>query len=113
MLRLLGPVEASGSARTAAGSPRQRLVLAALCADVGRVVLMEVLLDRLWGAHLPERARRTLHAYLARTRRLLEGVLLMGVTNGRPTGQRGALAWARFGSTTDTDLAFRMLVNVT
>jgi HK97 family phage major capsid protein len=34
-------------------------------------------------------------------------------TNGRPSGQRGFFGWARFGSTTDTDTAFRMLTNVT
>ena len=39
--------------------------------------------------------------------------LLFDPTTGRPTGQRGAFAWARVGSTTDTDLAFRLLGNVT
>src|SRR5262245_29552331 len=71
MLRLLGPVEVSGAPGPTADSPRQRLVLAALAVDAGRPVPVEVLVDRVWGAEPPPRARRTLHSYIARTRRVL------------------------------------------
>jgi hypothetical protein len=33
--------------------------------------------------------------------------------SSRPTGERGLFAWSRVGATTDTDLAFRMITNVT
>lgn len=36
---------------------------------------------------------------------------LLDTTTGRPTGQRGWFSWARVGSTTKSDLAFRLLVN--
>ena len=36
---------------------------------------------------------------------------IFDTTTGRPTGTRGAFGWARVGSTTKTDLAFRLLVN--
>ncbi len=36
---------------------------------------------------------------------------LLGTTNGRPTGQRGWFAWARVGSGTSDDTAFRLLQN--
>jgi HK97 family phage major capsid protein len=36
---------------------------------------------------------------------------LFDVTNNRPTGQRGWFAWARFGSNSVNDLAFRLLQN--
>jgi DNA-binding SARP family transcriptional activator len=53
------------------GSPRQCLLLAALAVDAGRVVPLEVLVDRLWGDDPPEHARRTLHAYITRLRRVV------------------------------------------
>jgi len=71
VLRLLGPVEPAGAEATP-GSPRQRLLLAALAVDVDRPVPVEVLVDRLWGTEPPARAQRTLHAYLTRTRRVVE-----------------------------------------
>jgi HK97 family phage major capsid protein len=36
---------------------------------------------------------------------------LFDVTNNRPTGQRGWFAWARFGSNSVNDSAFRLLQN--
>ncbi len=71
MLRLLGPVEPA-DAQATPGTPRQRLLLAALAVDVDRPVPVEVLVDRLWGTEPPARAQRTLHAYLTRTRRVVE-----------------------------------------
>jgi DNA-binding SARP family transcriptional activator len=70
--RLLGPVELRvGSCRSDAGLPRQRVVLAALLVDAGRVVPAPTLIDRVWGAAAPPSARRTLHSYITRLRRIL------------------------------------------
>jgi DNA-binding SARP family transcriptional activator/tetratricopeptide (TPR) repeat protein len=71
-LRLLGPVEvwASG-ARVDAGAARQRGVLAALAVDANRPVLMETLIDRVWGEAPPAQARATVYAYVTRIRQLL------------------------------------------
>jgi len=74
MLRLLGPVRVGGTPDAALDSPRQRLVLAALAVDANRQVPVEVLVDRIWGTKPPPSARRTLHAYIARVRRLLSGM---------------------------------------
>jgi len=38
---------------------------------------------------------------------------LFGLTNIRPTGQRGLFGWARMGSDSVDDASFRMLVNKT
>jgi DNA-binding SARP family transcriptional activator/tetratricopeptide (TPR) repeat protein len=54
-----------------AGPPRQVSVLAALAVDAGRPVLMETLIDRVWGTSPPERARDTLYVYVARIRQTL------------------------------------------
>jgi DNA-binding SARP family transcriptional activator/tetratricopeptide (TPR) repeat protein len=72
-LRVLGPVAVvSGGSVVAVGAPAQCAVLAALAVDAGRLVPVEVLVDRVWGSAPPPRARRTLHTYLTRVRRLLE-----------------------------------------
>jgi DNA-binding SARP family transcriptional activator/tetratricopeptide (TPR) repeat protein len=69
--RVLGPVEADADGRLVdAGRPQQRLVLAILLADAGRPVSTETLIDRVWDT-APDGARRTLHVYVARLRRLL------------------------------------------
>jgi len=71
--RLLGPVEVwAGSTQLVVGGPRQYGVLAALAVDAGRLVPVEVLVDRVWGEDPPERARRTLHTHITRLRRCLE-----------------------------------------
>jgi DNA-binding SARP family transcriptional activator/tetratricopeptide (TPR) repeat protein len=54
------------------GPPRQRAVLAALAVDAGRVVPVDVLVDRVWGPDPPQRVRRTLHTHIARVRRTLD-----------------------------------------
>jgi len=70
-----GPVEVriDGHIR-AAGRPQQRAVLAALLVDAGRVVPVDVLVDRVWGEARPQRARRMLHTHVTRIRRLLESL---------------------------------------
>ena len=81
---LLGPVEIwAASDRLVAGTPRQCTVLAVLAADVGRLVPVDALVDRVWGDDPPERARRTLHTYIARIRRLIEQV---SAAADRPAG---------------------------
>jgi DNA-binding SARP family transcriptional activator/tetratricopeptide (TPR) repeat protein len=73
--RVLGPVEVvSGGSVVAVGAQAQCAVLAALVVDAGRLVPVEVLVDRVWGSDPPLRARRTLQTYLTRVRRLLERV---------------------------------------
>lgn len=69
--RLLGPVEASvGDEVIALGPPQQRLVLAVLLVEAGKVVSQSTLIDRVWD-EAPAEARRTLHVHITRLRHLL------------------------------------------
>jgi len=69
---LLGPVEVrSGGQRLAVGPPQQRLALAALAVDVGRLVSVPSLIDQIWD-EAPPGARQTLQVLITRLRRLLE-----------------------------------------
>lgn len=71
-VRLLGPVEVDDDGRALdVGPPQQRAVLAALAADVGRVVGVSTLVDRVWGETAPAGARSALHAHLTRNRQML------------------------------------------
>jgi DNA-binding SARP family transcriptional activator/tetratricopeptide (TPR) repeat protein len=70
--KLLGAIGAEASGRPIPlGPPRQRGILAALAADAGRLVLMDTLVDRVWGDSPPDRARHSLYAYVARLRGIL------------------------------------------
>jgi DNA-binding SARP family transcriptional activator len=95
-LRLLGSVEVWAGGRIDLGPPRQRMVLAALAADVGRLVTVDMLIDRVWGEHAPARARRTLHSYVARVRRSMGSAQLtenpLGVVISRSGGYMLALS---------------------
>src|SRR5262252_8580709 len=72
-IRLLGPVEVwAGSAQLVMNGPTQRAVLAVLATEAGSLVPVDVLVDRVWGEGAPARARRTLHTYIARIRRITE-----------------------------------------
>jgi DNA-binding SARP family transcriptional activator len=72
-IRLLGPVDVLTADGVAAlGPPKQRAALAALAVDVGRVVPADTLVTRIWGDPAPDRAHRTLHTYIAKTRRLIK-----------------------------------------
>ncbi|MEU4745343.1 BTAD domain-containing putative transcriptional regulator, partial [Actinosynnema sp. NPDC023658] len=74
LVRLLGEVGAEvGGRRVDLGTPRQRCVLAALAVDAGRVVPVDRLVERVWGADAAPRARATLHGYISRLRRALAG----------------------------------------
>ncbi|MER8162426.1 BTAD domain-containing putative transcriptional regulator [Streptomyces sp. NPDC094472] len=55
------------------GHARQRLVLAALAVDAGRVVPTGLLVDRVWGVSVPRRGREALYAYVSRLRQALTG----------------------------------------
>ena len=70
---------------------QQRVVLAVLLADIGRVVSTERLVDAVWADSRPRRAVNTVQAYVMRLRRLLgddQGALI--VTRGRGYELRAA-----------------------
>jgi DNA-binding SARP family transcriptional activator len=73
--RILGPVElwAAGQRRPL-GSPKEACVLAVLLYTAPRPVSPETLVDRVWGAGPPNKARESLWAYIARLRRILVDV---------------------------------------
>ncbi|WP_433162897.1 BTAD domain-containing putative transcriptional regulator [Kribbella sp. CA-247076] len=74
-VRVLGGVElvVDGSA-VDLGGPKQRALLAILVAADGQAVSADRLVDLLWGDEPPAKAVVSLHAYVARLRRLLEPV---------------------------------------
>ncbi|MHA3704194.1 BTAD domain-containing putative transcriptional regulator [Jatrophihabitans sp. YIM 134969] len=66
---VLGPTEVwDGERLVETGPLRRRLLLAALLVDVGRVVPVETLLDRVWDGHPSDAARATLQTYVSRLR---------------------------------------------
>ncbi|MFF9899067.1 BTAD domain-containing putative transcriptional regulator [Streptomyces longispororuber] len=70
--RLLGPVEVvSDGTAVPVPAAKQRIVLATLLLDAGRVVPVETLVDRLWDEDPPAGARNTLQNHVLRLRRTL------------------------------------------
>ncbi len=70
--RVLGPVAADNDrGPVPLGAARQRTVLAVLLIEPAGMVSADQLVDRVWGADAPPRARQTLHTYLSRLRGLL------------------------------------------
>jgi DNA-binding SARP family transcriptional activator/Tfp pilus assembly protein PilF len=70
--RLLGPVEVRiGGQRVDAGHTKQRCVLAVLLLELGAMVPVGQLIDRVWGDHPPASVRNNLYAYVARLRTVL------------------------------------------
>jgi DNA-binding SARP family transcriptional activator/tetratricopeptide (TPR) repeat protein len=70
--RLLGEVAVLHRGRAVdLGHARQRCVLAVLLVDAGRVVPVDVLLDRVWADSQPRRARNALSGYVSRLRQVL------------------------------------------
>jgi DNA-binding response OmpR family regulator len=70
--RLLGPVELRADGQSLpAGPPRQRLVLAALLFDAGRLVTWETVADRVWGDAVPRDGHHSLQAHISRLRGVL------------------------------------------
>jgi DNA-binding SARP family transcriptional activator len=73
MLRVLGPVGLDEPGQVAdMGSVKQRLVLAALLVDAGRLVTVSDLVDRLWDDDPPPEARKIVYSHVSRVRRVLE-----------------------------------------
>src|SRR3954451_1536846 len=73
MVQLLGPVEVFDDGRPLElGGPQQRAVIAHLALDVGRVVPVDRLVDRLWGEEPPRTPLGTLQSYVSRLRRVVE-----------------------------------------
>ena len=71
-VRLLGPVEVLAGGRAVEPGPvQQRTVLAALAVDAGRLVPLEVLIDRVWGDAPPPSVRSGIYSHIARLRRML------------------------------------------
>lgn len=72
-LRVLGPLEVRvGGERLALGGRKQRVVLAMLVLEAGRVVSADRIVDAVWGDVAAERSTGTLHVYLSNLRRALE-----------------------------------------
>jgi DNA-binding SARP family transcriptional activator len=70
--RVLGPVEVwTAGLLMDAGPLRQRSVLAALAVDVGRPVMVETIIDRVWGEAPPDRVRDLLYVYISRIRKMI------------------------------------------
>ena len=110
---VLGPLEIHARDRQLdTGPPQQCVVLAALAVDAGRLVPVEVLIDRVWGPQPPVRARRTLHTYISRIRRLL--IESADPTDGSATLVRRASGYLLQLDHGQVDLhTFRQLVNQT
>ncbi|WIX90427.1 BTAD domain-containing putative transcriptional regulator [Amycolatopsis sp. DG1A-15b] len=71
-IRLLGEVCLLVDGRVVdLGPAKQRCVLAALALDAGHVVSVDRLMQRVWGAQFPLRARPTLLNYISRLRKVL------------------------------------------
>ncbi|MFI6098044.1 AfsR/SARP family transcriptional regulator [Lentzea sp. NPDC051213] len=81
---LLGDVEVRVGGRIVdVGHSRQRCVLAALLVDANRLVLVDVLVDRVWGEQVPHRARNAVAGYVSRLRQVLpDEVRIVGRQGG-------------------------------
>ncbi|MFI6298949.1 BTAD domain-containing putative transcriptional regulator [Nonomuraea sp. NPDC050790] len=82
-LGLLGPVRARrGTAELDLGSPKQRLLLAALVLADGRALGRDQLIDVLWAEDPPETARNVLRTYASRLRAVLGREALVSAGSG-------------------------------
>jgi DNA-binding SARP family transcriptional activator len=71
-ISLLGPVEVRDEGGLVSlPQPRQRAVVAALAVDVGQPVLIDALIDRVWGEQPPRQVRQALYGYVSQLRRTL------------------------------------------
>jgi DNA-binding SARP family transcriptional activator len=74
---ILGPLEArERQGRLALGPPTQRALLALLLLNANRVVLLERLIDQLWGERAPETAAHAIRVYVSRLRKVLGNDIL-------------------------------------
>lgn len=82
--KVLGPVEVCrGGQSVGLRSAKQRVLLAALLVDCGRVVPVVRLIDLLWGEHPPLSARNSLQTYVSRLRAQLGGAKTPLETRGQ------------------------------
>jgi DNA-binding SARP family transcriptional activator len=80
-VHVLGPVEVRWDGQPVElGGPQQRAVIAHLALDVGHVVSVERLIDRLWGDEPPRTPLGTLQSYVSRLRRALEPERVAGAS---------------------------------
>jgi DNA-binding SARP family transcriptional activator len=71
-IRLLGPLQAVRGGQTVVlGGAKQRVVLALLALNAGRVVSADSLIEALWDGHPPATAATALQGHVSRLRRLL------------------------------------------
>ena len=83
---LLGPLTVSDGARpVVVSAPRQRVLLAALLLDAGRVVSVDTLAEVLWDGEPPAGARGAMHSAIQRLRSAL-GSAGAGLIGTRPPG---------------------------
>ena len=86
-LRVLGSVEVrAGGQVLDAGHARRRAVLAVLLLDLGRIVPVEALIDRVWGEELPASVLNTLYGYIARLKSVIAKASDPRVTLSRRPG---------------------------
>jgi DNA-binding SARP family transcriptional activator/Tfp pilus assembly protein PilF len=84
---ILGPVEVRVAGQVAnVGHPRQCAVLAVLLLDLGRVVSVEALIDRVWGNAPPASVRNVLYGYVSRLRTVIADATDPQVTLTRHPG---------------------------
>lgn len=82
-IRCLGPLTAhDGERQLRLGGPRQRLVLAHLLVNAGRMVATEALIDAVWPTDPPRSARNTVQTYASHLRRALGAARLEGHGQG-------------------------------
>jgi DNA-binding SARP family transcriptional activator len=80
---VLGPLEAhDGARRVPLGGPRQRVVLARLLVDAGRVVPTDRLVEDVWDGRPPTAARKTLQKYVHWLRQALAAPVLQTAGSG-------------------------------
>jgi serine/threonine-protein kinase len=81
--RILGPLEVVGEdGPLRLGGPKPRIVLAHLVLRANHVVPVDVLVDEIWGEHLPENARNAVQTHVSRLRALLGDDRLEGRAPG-------------------------------
>ncbi|WP_412542148.1 BTAD domain-containing putative transcriptional regulator [Longispora sp. K20-0274] len=84
---LLGPIEVRTAGRLVAlSAPRHRAVLAFLLLNARRIVSPERLIDAIWGAAPPERARGQIQVAVSALRRALRDVGADHLLETRPSG---------------------------
>src|SRR3712207_6279326 len=90
-IAVLGPLEArdDGGAPVEIPGAKERLLLAVLAADAGRVVGTDRITEALWNGDAPPSARKSLQAHLVRLRTALEPDRPRGST-GRYVVRRGS-----------------------